>query len=520
MNGFTLLLLYVAMIALVTSKSSLADGDSPANSPHLQARARSPDNPTNPNSDKSPVFSTQDITNGIDAQFDGVLIIKSEQTSCQVVLVTDAYGFVAANCLMIKDKVVSSLQDMQVAVRGPKLSAIYPITNVTIHPKYDATTLANNIAVIKYTSPNNSGIKGKLAATTTNWKQLGYLRRTLSDVPKLIWNEPTHLVTSQDEDAKCSLGSPVFSANRKSFICSNSTTKVPVSGSCSLPYGLVYGVVKPNKIAPAAIYSHTVVFGEGLCSNFMKLNYYVQLGNYMSWGAQVSGSKIKAEGKDKNKGKGNDKEIDDDNDGDNDNASERKLHSDPTFSMKGGGSSVPGVAVYGGNLFALIPDSKPKPPGGDPKPTKPSVITVTTIRTVYITRNTQPPKQSEWSTTLIINPVPSTPTTATRTTTDVKSKPTKDPIPNISEVTKLPIPTDSPDDPDSDSDTDADTKADSDSDKEDGSSNTKPPTDKEKLKSTEGMSSKTKVLIGVLVGLAVLGIGAFSLYYFYYRRRQ
>ncbi|KAJ1813678.1 hypothetical protein LPJ60_006266, partial [Coemansia sp. RSA 2675] len=297
MNRFTLLLLYVAMIALIASKSSLASDDIYTNPPRLQARARSPDKPipsesdpeakgANPNSGKDPVFSTQDITNGIDAQFDGLLIINSEQTSCEIAMVTDAYGFIAANCLMVKDKVVSSLKDMQVAVRGPKLSAIYPVTNVTIHPKYDATTLANNIAVIKYTSPSNSGIKGKVAATSTNWNQLGYLRRTLSDVPKLIWNEPTYLVTTQDEDASCSLGSPVFGANRKSFICSNSTTKVPAGGSCSLPYGLVYGVVKPNKVAPAAIYSHTVVFGEGLCSNFMKLHYYVQLGNYVSWGAQ------------------------------------------------------------------------------------------------------------------------------------------------------------------------------------------------------------------------------------------
>ncbi|KAJ2505031.1 hypothetical protein GGF44_000248 [Coemansia sp. RSA 1694] len=518
MNRFTLLL-FAALLVLLAASPSLAK-ESKKPSP----TATDPDDerydpytfngqPGNSGSNNG----VQNITNGIDAQFDGVLIVKSKQTSCEVVLASDSYGFIAANCLMVKDKLVASMKEIQIAVHGPKLSALYPVTNVTIHPNYDSDSLANNIAIVKYDSGSKSGIKGKMAAGTSKWKKLGYLRRTLSDVPKTIWNEPTYLVTGQDEDASCSLGSPVFSANRKDFICSNSTTKVPDSGSCSLPYGLVYGVVKSNKVAPAAIFSHTVVFGSGLCSNFKKLNYYVQLNSYLSWGAKVAGYKVKV--------------VDDDS-----NVSEKKKPSsnNSTFSMKQEGSSVPGVAVYGGNLFTLVDKPKPSPPPTGsakppkptdsekkPKPTKGSLITVTATRTVYVTRSSA--NTSDKSTTLDPNPQPTNPQP-----TNPSGKPTYT-IPNIVFVTKLPLPVDKPGNGVStpkqtatnttDTETDATSNTDGDSDPENSSSDTKPPTDNESLKATEGMSSKTKILIGVFVGISVLGIGAFCLYYFYYRRR-
>ncbi|KAJ2823033.1 hypothetical protein FBU31_004412, partial [Coemansia sp. 'formosensis'] len=400
------------MIALLVSKP--ANGHKHASSSRSQTRTKHSSKPTpdvpkpgdigyKPNPIINPIFDAQDITNSIEAQFDGVLIVKSEQTSCQVALVSDSYGFVAANCLLVKGKVVSSIADIQVAVHGPKLSALYAVANITIHPNYDDATLANNIAVIKYTSASKSGIKGKLAASTSKWDQLGYLRRTLADVPKVIWNDPSYLVTGQDEQDGCSLGSPLFSANRKNFICSNSTTKVAVGGSCSLPYGLIYGVVDLNKVAPAAIYSHTVVFGSGLCSNFMKLNYYVQLGNYVSWGAKVAGYTAKI--------------VEDST------VNDRKLPSNSTFSMKVVDSSVPGVAVYGGNLFTLISDPKPTPTGVNPKPTKPSVITVTKTHTVIVTRPRPPTTPSDRSTILVVGPTSTAPTEPTKPT--APTKPTK-----------------------------------------------------------------------------------------------
>ncbi|KAJ2400512.1 hypothetical protein GGI10_006211, partial [Coemansia sp. RSA 2530] len=137
-----------------------------------------------------------------------------------------------------------------------------------------------------------------------------------------------------------------------------------------------------------------------------------------------------------------------------------------------------------------------------------------------------PAKETERSTTLIIDPKPTPPTTpttltsTTTTATDTKGKPTKEPIPNIVEVTKLPIPTDLPEDLPTDPDKDPGSDADTDVESEDKPSKPKPPTEKEKLNSTEGMSSTTKIIIGVVAGLAALGIGAFILYYFYFRKRQ
>ncbi|KAJ2887357.1 hypothetical protein IWW38_005158 [Coemansia aciculifera] len=366
-----------------------------------------------------------------------------------------------------------------------------------------------------------------IAAGSSKWNKLGYLRRSLSDVPNAVWNNPKYLVTTQSEDSACSLGSPVFSANRKNFICSNSTAKVPAGGSCKLPYGLVYGVVKSN-VAPAAIYSHTVVFGSGLCSNFEKLNYYVQLSSYLSWGAKVAGYKMKIV-------------YDSDN---TSSTNEKKMPTNSTYTMEIDASVVPGVAVYGGNLFTLVKQPKPTSTGippvptGSPtdsdntsQPTNGPTITITATRTVTITRSST--ATSGAATTLVIGTNPTSSKSRKHTKTHENT------IPNISVVTKLPIQTNSPTGPTSptttttttnttnttNTTTTTSTDTDTGTDTGTGTGNTDQTTSStdsstdQADNNTEGMSSKTKILIGVFVGLAVLGIGAFCLYYFYYRRR-
>ncbi|KAJ2004393.1 hypothetical protein H4R26_002537 [Coemansia thaxteri] len=449
MNRFTWLL-YVALVLLLVVSPSLAkhnkDSESTTtaikhNEDHESTKTTSKRNnkPTSSSSDDDNVptdtdlptdpvgngSTMQSIVSNVEARYDGVLIVNSEQTSCEVAVANELYGFVAANCLTVNGKM------------------------------------------------------------------------------------PSYLVTDQDEETACSLGSPVFSANRNNFICSNSTTMASVSKSCSLPYGLVYGVVKSNSVAPAAIYSHTVVFGSGLCSNFKKLNYYIQLGSYLTWGAKVAGYTPKIDGSTNSNGS-------------------KSVLGDITFSMKDGGSSVPGVAVYGGNLYSLIPSpttTKPttKPTGTKAtsrhSPTPSRTVTVSVTRTVYVTRHkssagaTNPAGVITKTVTVDVTRV------VTRTKSPKSSKTGAPAISNISEVTNLPIPTNLPAATDANTATGTNSTATNSTDTNSTATSSTTPTTSEELTSTEGMSSKTKILIGVFVGIAVLGIGAFCLYYFYYRRR-
>ncbi|KAJ2470094.1 hypothetical protein GGI02_003158, partial [Coemansia sp. RSA 2322] len=520
MNRFTWLL-YVALVLLLVVSPSLAkhnkDSESTTtaikhNEDHESTKTTSKRNnkPTSSSSDDDNVptdtdlptdpvgngSTMQSIVSNVEARYDGVLIVNSEQTSCEVAVANELYGFVAANCLTVNGKMVSALNKLQVAVRGPNMSALYSVTNVTIHPSYNPTSLANNIAVVQYLNAKSAAIPGKLAVSTSKWNELCYLRRTLANTSKQIWNEPSYLVTDQDEETACSLGSPVFSANRNNFICSNSTTMASVSKSCSLPYGLVYGVVKSNSVAPAAIYSHTVVFGSGLCSNFKKLNYYIQLGSYLTWGAKVAGYTPKIDGSTNSNGS-------------------KSVLGDITFSMKDGGSSVPGVAVYGGNLYSLIPSpttTKPttKPTGTKAtsrhSPTPSRTVTVSVTRTVYVTRHkssagaTNPAGVITKTVTVDVTRV------VTRTKSPKSSKTGAPAISNISEVTNLPIPTNLPTATDANTATGTNSTATNSTDTNSTATSSTTPTTSEELTSTEGMSSKTKILIGVFVGIAVLGI--------------
>ncbi|KAJ1939924.1 hypothetical protein GGF37_004200 [Kickxella alabastrina] len=98
--------------------------------------------------------------------------------------------------------------------------------------------------------------------------------------------------TSNIPEAICTTGSAIYAANADAMICSNSTVPALASDNpeCSIPLGMAYRIVKSKSAAPAAIYSHTAVFGGDLCSYNEKAHYYTRLSNYLDWAASVSGS--------------------------------------------------------------------------------------------------------------------------------------------------------------------------------------------------------------------------------------
>ncbi|KAJ2377252.1 hypothetical protein IW150_001488 [Coemansia sp. RSA 2607] len=112
----------------------------------------------------------------------------------------------------------------------------------------------------------------------------------MASVPKRIWTPlQAKKSTLGSSDQVCTVGSAIYAANTDAMLCSNVTMPALASENqkCQIPLSIVYGVQSPSSAGPLAIYSHSVVFGSGICSNFSQRHYYTLLGNYLEWGASV-----------------------------------------------------------------------------------------------------------------------------------------------------------------------------------------------------------------------------------------
>ncbi|KAJ2841784.1 hypothetical protein J3B02_005781, partial [Coemansia erecta] len=243
-------------------------------------------------------------SNLINSQFDGILLVANEQTTCAVVLANEAYGYVAATCVVDSNtKQPMDKAQLGVAFYGPEISTSFAVSKVTVHPSFDMKTLANNIAVLeihqqgtmtKRTNNNNNKDSPKMSQISdsiTNWDYLSYIRRSMASVSKHIW-APVQVKEGpvNNADSVCNAGSSIYAANTDAFICSNLAAPALQSAdtSCNIPLAMVYGTLKSTTAAPLAIYSHSAVFGSGICSANAQRHYFTLLGNYLAWGASTA----------------------------------------------------------------------------------------------------------------------------------------------------------------------------------------------------------------------------------------
>ncbi|KAJ2402150.1 hypothetical protein GGI23_000914 [Coemansia sp. RSA 2559] len=291
---------------------------------------------------ESTTTTTATNADGIDAAIskypDGVLLIDGAQTSCMVALVNEAYGFVSAACLMPtgSTKAIAASR-LTLAINGLQSSGQLSVSAAVVHPSYDTATLANNIGVVyfdvnkggKSDSGNSTSVTAAKCDTTKTYLE----RRTLSGLSPLTWNTPPSIVafTSNSDDV-CEIGSPVYAANKADFICNNAVASPgPGLSSCALPLGMGYTAITSVSALPSALYSHSVVFGDGLCSNSKMVHYYVVLNNYLAWAAQVAQT-LKSSG-----------------------FAAKAANIAADFSMKPPSEVVPVIKIYSGNLYTQVP---------------------------------------------------------------------------------------------------------------------------------------------------------------------
>ncbi|KAJ2559661.1 hypothetical protein EV175_000235 [Coemansia sp. RSA 1933] len=286
----------------------------------------------------STTTTSSDVDSAISSYPDGVLIIDGEQTSCMVALVSESFGFVSAACLMPSgDTTAIPASRMKLAINGLQSAGQISVSDAVVHPSYDPSTLANNIGIVYFDvnsgGKSNSGNSSSVAAAKCDITKTYLERRTLSSLSPMTWNSPPTIIPfSSNSDDVCDIGSPVYAANKDAFICNNDVAN-PGSGlsSCALPLGLGYTAITGSSALPSAVYSHSVVFGDGLCSGSKMVHYYIIISNYLAWGAQVAQT-LKAQG-----------------------ASAKSASIAADYSMTTPSEAVPVIEVYSGNLYSQVP---------------------------------------------------------------------------------------------------------------------------------------------------------------------
>ncbi|KAJ2710847.1 hypothetical protein H4R19_003542 [Coemansia spiralis] len=243
----------------------------------------------------------RDLTAGSFTQFKGGLLYKNGvQTSCEVGLIDFSAAFVAANCLnytgggnMVDASVKYSVWLYNSADGTSVIRATVDPMDIRVHPKYDAKTLANNIAVVQFNkgvvAPYTSYINTDLNLTGS---QQGYVRRTFND-SQGAWN-PVQLSLQSSDSGGCAESSALYGQNPGWLACTGAVTSSVYLDSCGVPFGTLY-YATDGQIVLSAIFSHAVVHGTSTCGGgpgTVWRSYFTQLWPHVGLAVSVLGRPI------------------------------------------------------------------------------------------------------------------------------------------------------------------------------------------------------------------------------------
>ncbi|KAJ2121741.1 hypothetical protein IW147_003988 [Coemansia sp. RSA 720] len=235
--------------------------------------------------------SAADISN-----FRGAILVKNgKPTTCECALIDNKSALVAANCLDLNGKRLKDGSTYEIYFDGakgnsPGKASIDP-DNIIIHPKFNQNTYSNNLAILQFSYTAQSSWVNYIAAYRDEWTDIAYVRRVLGSASTNSWSTPK-VRSYPQSDSKCEDASGLFRYNQDVFYCSRIYTASVFSSSCNMPYGSIYGVTS-SSMAIAGLYSHSIVYGTGVCGGSVQYHYYIVLTNYLRWTQSVLGRKPK-----------------------------------------------------------------------------------------------------------------------------------------------------------------------------------------------------------------------------------
>ncbi|KAJ2310150.1 hypothetical protein IWW54_003347 [Coemansia sp. RSA 2705] len=227
----------------------------------------------------------------------GILISNGKQTSCDLTVIDSKSSVVAASCLKYSTgTTIDSSANYQVYLSdgGDGGKAEFKVDKITVHPKYNPSTFANNIAVLQYNSNAKNSWQHLLATSASyEWDQLFFGRAVLADMEKLDWML-YYSTTSSNHDGICDKLSELFAENVDDMVCNGNTTGAAANylSDCKIPYGTAFGIAN-NKAYVIGPYSHTAINnGNNLCASSMQRSYYTSLGNFAAFLSQTLGRDV------------------------------------------------------------------------------------------------------------------------------------------------------------------------------------------------------------------------------------
>ncbi|KAJ2489881.1 hypothetical protein IWW37_003649 [Coemansia sp. RSA 2050] len=215
----------------------------------------------------------------------GVLVKNGKQTSCGLGLLDNMASFVSANCLDFKNGRVDSsiVYEVYIDPSFDSTASRAMVQNITVHPKYNPSTMANNIALIEFNLGSDVTWYNFNAIGRASWSEIIYAQRYLSNMNRMAWATP-QISPQAPNDTMCNSLSPLYSSNLLGLSCNGVLATSPSSdvSNCDVPYQVAYAVIGKG-LFPAGIYSYSVVEdGENLCGNSSKTrNYYTLLDDYL-----------------------------------------------------------------------------------------------------------------------------------------------------------------------------------------------------------------------------------------------
>ncbi|KAJ2403094.1 hypothetical protein GGI23_000233 [Coemansia sp. RSA 2559] len=227
--------------------------------------------------------------------YSAYLYKDEDQTSCMAAVMDAGAAFVTASCF---DLTSGNNIDTSAKYRiqytpidandkaGPILS--FSASQVIIHPKFNPTTLENNIAIIQFKNAATNSYVGDVSTQGFVGKTEVYVRRDY-DINQSSWDDP--VVYNQDsEDSDCAAGSALYAANTGWMSCTSAVTASFATEYCSIPYGMMYRQDTSNNIVMSGIYSHSVIHGNDMCGESSKvLSYYTMLWPYLGFAVSSLG---------------------------------------------------------------------------------------------------------------------------------------------------------------------------------------------------------------------------------------
>ncbi|KAI8322751.1 hypothetical protein GQ54DRAFT_333072 [Martensiomyces pterosporus] len=214
----------------------------------------------------------------------GLLVINGKQTSCELAVLDSQTSMISAACLLFKSGQVDLSANYEVYIDNgyDGATAHYPVQNITVHPSYDPSTLANNVAVLQYNAGTKIAWYDYTAIDSRDWSDIVYSRRSLKDLTTQTWNTPT-LVSNPFSDSTCTQASSVYAFNAKDFLCSNMTIQYASDSTCQTPYGVAYAMLG-TYVYQIGFYSHTAVYnGSDLCKFGSQRSYFILLSDYLAF---------------------------------------------------------------------------------------------------------------------------------------------------------------------------------------------------------------------------------------------